>query len=88
MVSLDFGESYTVVIQRSAQSNYFNGTQITIHPFVSTFNQHEEEKTDVFVIISDHSDHSTAAVHVFQKHLINHFQNTLQYKVINYLISS
>lgn len=83
IVSLDFGENFTIVMQRSAQSNYFNSKQVTIHPFVIYYMKNGVLKHDILVVISDHLEHNTAAVHVFQGKLITHIQDTLQIKIRN-----
>jgi hypothetical protein len=81
LVSLDYGENFTVVIQRSAQSNYFNGKQITIHPFVMYYRENGELKHDILNIISDHLEHNTTAVNAFQKKMISHLKDKLQINV-------
>ena len=81
IANCDFGENFSFVIQRASQSSYFDTPQATIHPFVIYYYQDGELKHHCFVIISDHMSHNTAAVHVFQRKLIEHMTNTMKIKV-------
>lgn len=75
VVNLDFAENFSFVVQDSSQGWYFNNRQATIHPCVINYkNQEGEACTSSFVLISDHMDHSTAAVNKFQKKLVAHIK--------------
>ena len=87
MVVLDFAENYSFVIQDAVQGYHWKNSQATIHLIVTYY----KSNTDVpkiehinFVVISDTLTHDTAAVHLFQKHLIEFLceQNILVSKVM------
>ncbi len=66
----DFAENYSFVLQDAAQGFHWNNAQATLHPFVFYFRNNLELQHTSFVIISDCLTHDTAAVHLFQKHLV------------------
>ena len=83
----DFTENYSFVIQDAVQGYHWTNSQATIHPFVAYYKSY----TDVpkiehinFVVISDTLTYDTAAVYLFQKHLIEFLceQNILVSKVM------
>ncbi|KAE8748198.1 hypothetical protein FOCC_FOCC005036 [Frankliniella occidentalis] len=74
MVVGDFAENYTFKVQNMTPAFYFGGTQATIHPFSCYFKKDEEIKQYSCAVISDCLDHGTAAVHTFQKTLIEHIK--------------
>jgi hypothetical protein len=78
IINGDFGENFSFVIQRTSQSSYFDTPQATIHPFVIYYKKDGQLEHHCFVIISDHMQHNTAAVHVFQKKVIEFFTNVLK----------
>lgn len=81
IVTMDFGENYTFVVQRSAQSYYFRNQQATLHPFVYYYKLNGEVHHGTYLVISDHMDHDTAAVYAFQKALISHLKATLPFEI-------
>ena len=68
LVVADFSENYSAVIQDEIQSYH---TQTTIHPFVCYYKGDDGSITNTcFIVISECTDHNTAAVHLFQRKLI------------------
>lgn len=70
VVTCDFSENYSIVLQDEAQSYHWTSQQVTIHPFVIYFKEENKVQHVSFVIISDSLDHNTIAVYTFQKKLI------------------
>ncbi|KAE8740755.1 hypothetical protein FOCC_FOCC013723 [Frankliniella occidentalis] len=82
VVNVDFAENFSHIKQRSSQSNYFNVKQSTLHPFYMQYiNGKGEIDKHCFVIISNHMDHSTVAVNIFQKKFIDYIRTTLNIEV-------
>lgn len=71
VVSLDFSENYSFVVQDEAQSFHWNNDQATLHPFAVYYNDKGEIKYTSFVIISQCLIHDSVAVHLFQRKLIS-----------------
>ena len=65
----DFAENFTFVVQDEIQSYHWSNPQVTLHPFVYYYLNDGEMCHRSLCVISDCLDHSTAAVHCFQKHL-------------------
>ena len=74
VVSADFSENYSFVLQDAAQGFHWNNSQSTIHPFVIYFNDLSHAS---FVVISDCMSHDTIAVYLFQKRLISFLRSKL-----------
>ena len=74
VVSADFSENYSFVLQDAAQGFHWNNSQSTIHPFVIYFNDLSHAS---FVVISDCLSHDTIAVYLFQKRLISFLTSKL-----------
>ena len=70
MITADFSENYSVVLQDAAQGFHWNNLQATIHPFIVYYKDSDELKYICYVVISDSLRHNTVAVHLFQKSLI------------------
>ena len=71
LVVADFSENYSAVILDEIQSYHWNSTQTTIHPFVCYYKDDDGSVANIcFVIISECTEHNTAAVHLFQRKLI------------------
>jgi hypothetical protein len=71
----DFAENYSFILQDAAQSFHWNNLQATLHPFVCYYRKHDQnDPTELshisFVVISESNTHDTAAVHLFQKLLL------------------
>ena len=67
MVTVDFSEKYSFILQDAAQGFHWNNSQATLHPFVAYFVDREELRHLSYVIISDCLHHDTTAVYLFQK---------------------
>jgi hypothetical protein len=74
VVSGDFSENYSFILQDAAQGFHWNNSQSTIHPFVIYFNDLSHAS---FVVISDCMSHDTIAVYLFQKRLISFLRSKL-----------
>ena len=70
MITADFSENYSVLLQDAAQDFHWNNLQATIHPFIVYYKDSDELKHICYVVISDSLRHNTVAVHLFQKSLI------------------
>ena len=77
IVSGDFAENYSFVVQDAAQGYHWTNDQATIHPFVIYYQEHELVKHLTFAVISDCLTHDTVAVHCYQRHLIAFLQTSL-----------
>ena len=71
VVTADFLENYSFVLQDAAQGFHWNNSQSTIHPFVAYYKHDGTLHHLSYVIISDCLQHNTVAVHLFQKKFIN-----------------
>lgn len=77
VVSLDFSENYSFVVQDEAQSFHWNNDQATVHPFAVYYNEKGEIKYTSFVIISECLIHDSVAVHLFQRKLISFLKSNV-----------
>ncbi|XP_074029570.1 uncharacterized protein [Leptinotarsa decemlineata] len=77
VVSLDFSENYSFVVQDEAQFFHWNNDQATVHPFAVYYNEKEEIKYTSFVIISKCLIHDSIAVHLFQRKLISFLKSNV-----------
>lgn len=86
LVTADFSENYSFVLQDAAQGFHWNNSQATIHPFVVYYKESEELCHTSFAVISDCMHHDTAAFYVFQKSLIRYLTSRLspRPKMISY----
>ena len=67
LVTADFSENYSFILQDAAQGFHWNNSQATIHPFVVYYIDSGELCHLSYVVISDSLQHDTVAVHLFQK---------------------
>ena len=70
MVTLDFSENYSFIMQDAAQGFHWNNSQATLHPFVAYYLDSGEIHHVSYVVISDCLHHDTVAVHLFQRYFI------------------
>ena len=77
LVTVDFSENYSFILQDAAQGFHWNNSQATIHPFVAYFVDSGELCHLSYVIISDCLHHDTIAVYLFQKSFIAFLKNLL-----------
>ena len=75
----DFSENFSFVVQDEAQSFHWDNGMATLHPFVYYYKDEGQICHGNFVLISDYNTHDTVAVHLFQRHLINHLQEKFQF---------
>ena len=63
LVTVDFYENYSFVLQDAAQGYRWNNSQATIHPFVAYYKDKSEKLCHLsYVIISEALHHDTTAV--------------------------
>ena len=67
LVTADFSENYSFILQDAAQGFHWNNSQATLHPFVAYFVDSGELCHLSYVIISECLHHDTIAVYLFQK---------------------
>ena len=67
LVTVDFSENYSFILQAAAQGFHWNNSQATLHPFVAYYVDCGELCHLSYVIISDCLHHDTTAVYLFQK---------------------
>ena len=72
VVSLDFAENNSFTIQNAVQSQHWANDQATIHPYVAYYRKNNKLKHNNFVIISEHDQHDSTAVHFFNSKLVAH----------------
>ena len=70
LVTADFSENYSFVLQVAAQGFHWNNSQATLHPFIAYYLDSGEVCHLSYVVISDCLHHDTVAVHLFQKSFI------------------
>ena len=72
LVTLDFSENYSFILQDAAQGYHWNNSQASIHPFVAYYIDSSEKLCHFsYVIISESLHHNTTAVFLYQKCFIN-----------------
>lgn len=72
LITGDFSENYSPIIQDAIQGMHWSKDQITIHPFVCYYKPEGCTSPIVFnfVIISDYLEHNSLAVYAFQHKLL------------------
>ena len=70
LVTANFLENYSFVLQDAAQRFHWNNSQATLNPFVAYYRDTEEVCHLRYVVISNSLHHDTVAVHLFQKSFI------------------
>ncbi|CAH0546678.1 unnamed protein product [Brassicogethes aeneus] len=80
LITCDFAENYSFVLQDEVQSYHWTTSQATLHPFVIYYRNEEGELKHLnYVFISDCLIHNTIAFHLFLQQLIAE----LKEKIIN-----
>ena len=74
VVTCDFSENYTFVLQDEVQSHHWNAQQATIHPFVIYYKNGEQIEHLSFVVISEDLRHDSIAVNLFVSKMIEFLQ--------------
>lgn len=67
LVTADFSENYSFVLQDTAQGFYWNNSQANVHPFVAYYVKDDKVCHNSYVKISDCLHHDTIAVYLFQR---------------------
>jgi hypothetical protein len=69
----DFSQNYSIFVQDSTQSSFFNPVQqATIHPFIAYLNVSGKISPHSIAVISNCNSHNTVAVHSFLRPVLNH----------------
>ena len=71
LITADFSENYSFVLQEAAQGFHCNSSQATIHPFVGYYLDMGKLHHFSYIVISDCLHHDTVAVYLFQKSLLH-----------------
>lgn len=68
VLTVDFGENYSFVVQNAVQSYHWNNRQATVHPFVLYTSGNDPGKPEykTYFIISDDMAHDAHAFHSFR----------------------
>ena len=78
LVTVDFSENYSFVLQDAAQGYHWNNCQATVHPFVAYYKKEKDELCHLsYVVISEALSHDTAAVYLYQKCFITFLKSFL-----------
>ena len=77
LVTVDFSENYSFILQDAAQGFHWNNSSATLHPFVAYYLDSEELRHLSYVVISDCLHHDTVAVHLFQRSFITFLKQFL-----------
>ena len=77
LVTADFSENYSFILQDAAQGYHWNNSQATLHPFVTYYLDSGDLCHLSYVVISDCLHHDTTAVHLFQRLFINFLKEFL-----------
>lgn len=77
LVTLDFSENYSFVLQDAAQGFHWNNSQATIHPFAAYYKNGGELCHLSYVIVSECLHHDTTAVYLYQRCFIAFLQRFL-----------
>lgn len=72
VVTVDFSENYSFVIQDSVQSHHWSKEAVTIHPYVIYYKKENKTAHHNFVIISEANKHNATAVNLFNKRMLNY----------------
>jgi len=76
IVILDFAENYSFTIQDAAQGFHWDNSQATLHPFVAYFKDNDKTSHLCMCVVSNYLQHSTVAVHRFQKEVLQYLKQT------------
>ena len=78
VLTLDFAENYSFIVQDCAQRYHWNNAQATIHPFILYYlnPKTKEISRASFSCIINHMTHNTITVYAFLKNLINNHIKT------------
>ena len=77
LVTADFSENYSFILQDAAQGFHWNNSQATIHPFLVYYTDTGELHQQSYVVISECLHHDTVAVYLFQKMLIAYLKKSI-----------
>ena len=67
VVTVDFSENYSFVLQDAAQGYHWNNSQATMHPFVAYYKDGSDKLCHLsYVVISEALNHDTTVVYLYQ----------------------
>jgi len=79
VMTVDFGQNYSFVVQNAVQGFHWTNTQATIHPFVLHFsmlvNGIPEIRHKTYFVISDEKRHDATVFHIFRQRVIELIKN-------------
>ena len=81
VITCDFSENYTFVLQDEVQSHHWNAQQATIHPFVIYYKKGNQIEHLSFVVISEDLRHDSISVNLFISKVINFLRVDKQFEV-------
>ena len=68
LVTVDFSENYSFVLQDAAQGFHWNNSQATIHPFVAYYTDRSGKLCHLsYIVVSEALQHDTTAVFLYQR---------------------
>lgn len=76
IITGDFSENYSFIVQDAVQGYHWENSQATIHPFVSyTRDEEGTLQTRSFCVMSDDTRHTTESVHTFQTRVVHRIKS-------------
>lgn len=85
VVTCDFSENYSFVLQDEVQSHHWNNRQATIHPFVIYYRKDGKLNLFSFVVISEDLRHDSISVNLFISKMVN-FLRVEKQLIVNKII--
>lgn len=79
MLTVDFGENYSFVVQNATQGFHWNNRQATIFPFVAHFKKEGIIEYKTYFIISDEMGHDATSFHAFRAQVIEKMKHDLPF---------
>ena len=78
VVSLDFAENYSFVVQDAVQGYYWDNSQATLHPLVAYYRKEDGNLGTIsFCVVSDCLKHDATAVYAFISVIITHLKKLI-----------
>ena len=86
LITADFSENYSFVLQDTAQGFHWNNSQATIHPFVVYYLDMGKLSHLSYAVISDCLHDDTVAVYLFQKSLLDFLKKKFSIRKVFYYL--
>lgn len=87
LVIMDFSENYSFIVQDAAQQQHWDNSQATVHPMVVYYKAEgggDSISCISYCVISDGMKHSTEAVHVFMRKMLEDLQLSMKVSSVMY----